>query len=169
MATHSLPERFRNWYDYERDCNAKTVAMLASVPEASRSNPNYQRAVDKFAHMIAARHGWAYRLGLRPDPSPARFPTGRSLESLQPWLKEIEEAWVKYLATMDDAGLDREFEWTFPDGPRCRWNVRDLLTQTFGHAWYHRGQIATLVADLGGKPIETDYIGWCGTVVRLDG
>jgi uncharacterized damage-inducible protein DinB len=36
-----------------------------------------------------------------------------------------------------------------------------VLTQTFGHAWYHRGQIAQLVALLGGKPVDTDYISWC--------
>jgi uncharacterized damage-inducible protein DinB len=36
-----------------------------------------------------------------------------------------------------------------------------VLTQLFGHAWYHRGQIAQLVAELGGKAVDTDYIFWC--------
>jgi uncharacterized damage-inducible protein DinB len=30
----------------------------------------------------------------------------------------------------------------------------------FGHAWYHRGQIAMLVKDLGGETVDTDYIFW---------
>ncbi len=165
---HSLSERFRAWYEYERDCNAKTLSMLASVPEGRRADPNYQRAIDKFAHMIAARHSWACRLGACPDMPSARFPAGHTLETLAPYLESIEQAWVTHLAALDDAGLDREFEFAFADGPRVRWNVRDLLTQTFGHAWYHRGQIALLVKDLGGAPIETDFIGWCGTVKRLD-
>jgi hypothetical protein len=28
----SLADRFRRWYEYERDCNAKSLTMLASVP-----------------------------------------------------------------------------------------------------------------------------------------
>jgi uncharacterized damage-inducible protein DinB len=36
-----------------------------------------------------------------------------------------------------------------------------MLTQVFGHAWYHRGQIASLVAELGGKAVDTDFIFWC--------
>jgi uncharacterized damage-inducible protein DinB len=43
---------------------------------------------------------------------------------------------------------------------RRRWPLVDLLTQVFGHAWYHRGQIAMLVKDLGGETVDTDYIFW---------
>ncbi|MGC3966918.1 MAG: hypothetical protein QM775_05970 [Pirellulales bacterium] len=39
--------------------------------------------------------------------------------------------------------------------------MEGTLTQVFGHAWYHRGQIAQLVAMLGGKAVDTDYILWC--------
>ena len=47
------------------------------------------------------------------------------------------------------------------DGKRYRWDVEGILTQVSGHAWYHRGQIAQLVAALGGKAVDTDYILWC--------
>ena len=55
---------------------------------------------------------------------------------------------------MADAALVSE------KGDRYRWPLIDLLTQLFGHAWYHRGQIALLVKDLGGEPVDTDYIFW---------
>jgi uncharacterized damage-inducible protein DinB len=47
-------------------------------------------------------------------------------------------------------------------GSRWRWQLVDLLTQLFGHAWYHRGQIAMLVKDLGGETVDTDFIFWSG-------
>jgi hypothetical protein len=28
IAVKTLADRFRHWFDYERDCNAKTLAML---------------------------------------------------------------------------------------------------------------------------------------------
>jgi uncharacterized damage-inducible protein DinB len=157
---NTLADRFRQWYEYERDCNAKCLAMLASVPDDQRGRPEFQKAVDRMAHLVAARRRWLSRLGHWPDP-PAPFPQGTSLDALPEMISVTEAAWVKYLGQVDDNELAREFEWQFADGKRYRWNVEGVLTQTFGHAWYHRGQIAQLVAGLGGKAVDTDYIFWC--------
>ena len=99
----SMTDRFREWYDYERGCNAKTVAMLESVPPERRSDPNYTRALRKLAHMIAARWFWAHRLGRLPDHPPNRdwFPGLGTLEEIRPHLARIERAWTDYLAGIE--------------------------------------------------------------------
>lgn len=160
--SRTMSDRFRTWYDYERDCNAKTIAMIESVPVDRRGDPDYTRALRKFAHMVAARWMWAFRLGVLPDHPPSRdwFPDLGTLDSIRPHLDRIEAAWVTYFSGLDEETLARSFEWTASDGKRWRWLIGELLVQVFGHAWYHRGQIATLVADLGGKAIDTDYIFW---------
>jgi uncharacterized damage-inducible protein DinB len=155
----SLADRFRRWYEYERDCNAKSLEMLASVPLDRRGEAGFQKAIDRMAHLVAARRRWLFRLGHYSDPPPA-FPTGTALADLPAQLAETEAAWVAYLSQLDDGELAREFEWVAPDGKRYLWNVEGVLTQTFGHAWYHRGQIAQLVAGLGGKAVDTDYLFW---------
>ncbi len=160
VAMRSLADRFRRWYEYERDCNAKTLEMLDSVPVDRRSNPQFQKAVDKMAHLVAARRRWGYRLGLFPEAPPI-FPQGTQLAELSSLVADTEAAWVAYLSRLDDAELARVLEWTPADGKRYRWDIEGILTQMFGHAWYHRGQIASLVAALGGKAIDTDYIFWC--------
>ncbi len=162
----TLADRFRHWYEYERDCNAKSLAMLASVPEARRNAPEFQKAVDRMAHLVAARLRWLNRLGHWPE-LPEIFPQGTKLGDLPAKVAAMEEAWVKYLRGLDEAELAREFEWQLGDGKRYRWNVEGILTQTFGHAWYHRGQIAQLVAALGGQAVDTDYIFW-SKPLRID-
>ena len=57
--------------------------------------------------------------------------------------------------------MAREFEWDAIDGRQYRWDVEGVLTQVSLDAWYHRGQIAQLVAGLGGVAVDTDYIFWC--------
>jgi uncharacterized damage-inducible protein DinB len=156
----TLADRFRRWYEYERDCNAKALAMLATVPAEKRADAQFQKAVDRMAHLVAARRRWLHRLGHLSDMPPA-FPPGNKLDDLPKLVADTEAAWVAYLAKLDDAELARELEWVGPDGKRYRWDVEGILTQTFGHAWYHRGQIASLVAALGGKAVDTDYILWC--------
>ncbi len=164
----SFPDRFRRWYEYERDCNAKTLAMLESVPGEHRSSPEFQRCVDKLAHLVVARQMWLFRLGAFAERPTAIFPAGHTLDTIRPWLASIEAAWTSYLARLDEAELGREFTYAARDGTTYAWNVLDLLTQVFGHSWYHRGQIATLVKDLGGTPVDTDYIFWCGTCRKVE-
>lgn len=153
---NTLIDRFRRWYDHERDSNAKCLAMLESVPVDKR-NDSFQRAVDKMAHLVAARQRWLFRLGAWPE-QPAIFPKGSSLADLSMQLAKTESAWVNYLGKLDDSALAREIQWTTPDHKTFQWNLEGILTQVNGHAWYHRGQIAMLVADLGGKAVDTDYI-----------
>lgn len=156
----SLADRFRRWYDYERDCNAKSLAMLESVPADRRDTPEFQKAVGRMAHLVAARRRWLGRLGHWQDPPTSPFPQA-SFADLPAMVADTEAAWVAYLANLDDADLEREVEWQALDGKSYRWDVEGILTQTFGHAWYHRGQIAQLVAGLGGQAVDTDYLFWC--------
>ena len=157
---NSLADRFRRWYEYERDCNAKALDMLASVPTERRSAPEFEKAVGRMAHLNAARCRWGQRLGILAD-APALFPSGIALADLAGMIASTERAWADYLSRLDEAELARELEWVAGDGHRYRWNVEGILTQLLGHAPYHRGQIAQLVALLGGKAVDTDYILWC--------
>jgi uncharacterized damage-inducible protein DinB len=156
----TLADRFRRWYDHEKDCNTKIAAMLASVPEARRADPDFARALAKATHLIAAREIWLSRLG-HYDAAPKSWDVpAATLDELPARFKAIEQAWTAYLSRLDDTELARTFEFGRPTGERWRWDVEGILTQVSGHAWYHRGQIATLVVALGGKAIDSDYIFW---------
>jgi uncharacterized damage-inducible protein DinB len=163
MAMTTFLDRLRRWYNYERDCNARCVEMLESVPADRRADPQFQKAVDRLAHLVAARRRWLHRLG-RLDQAPPIFPKEVALADLPAQIEDTHTAWAAYLAELNDDDVDRIIEWTGPDGATCRWEIGEILTQLFGHAWYHRGQIAQLVAGLGGTPVDTDYIYWAGVV-----
>jgi len=160
-ATESLSfiECFRTWYEYERDCNRKALEMLSSVPASARSSPDFERAVGKLAHLVAARHFWLFRLGVSTDRPESWFPR-TPLEELPAAVADIERRWVAYLGQLTEADLAAECLLTREDGTRYRWRLVDLLTQLFGHAWYHRGQLALLVRELGGAAVDTDFIFW---------
>ena len=157
-------ERFREWYRYEQDCNAKVIGMLASVPVERRGEAAFVRVVGKAAHIQAARHMWLFRLGVRPDKPASSFPES-SLAELEKVTADVEASWVKYLGELDEAKLHSEVEWVGFDGKRRKWPLVELLTQINGHAWYHRGQVAMWVKDLGGTPVDTDFIFWKKPVV----
>ncbi len=167
QATLSFVERFRHWYEYEKDCNRKALLMLHSVPPEARASSQFTRAVGKMAHLVAARHMWLHRLGVVADCPEGWFPP-TTLEQLPALVGAIETRWTAYLASLTEEDIAGEFTCTGGDGRRYRWRLLDLLTQVFGHAWYHRGQIAMLVKDVGGEPVDTDYIFWDRPVVLGD-
>jgi uncharacterized damage-inducible protein DinB len=72
----------------------------------------------------------------------------------------MHREWDDYLAGLDDTELARVFEYRALEGDRFRNRVEDILTQLFGHSWYHRGQVAALIRELGGEPAATDYVFW---------
>ena len=73
----------------------------------------------------------------------------------------MQAAWADYLARLEDTELGRVVEYQSYDAGRFRNRVEDILTQLFGHSWYHRGQIAMLVRAAGGEPAVTDLVYWC--------
>jgi uncharacterized damage-inducible protein DinB len=157
---NTLPDRFRRWYDHERDSNAKIVQMLRSVPAEKQADPHFGKACDKATHLAMARETWLSRLGHFNDPPKSRDIPRLTTDQIAARFERIERAWTAYLERLDDAELARVIEYGRPTGEKWRWDVEGILTQTNGHAWYHRGQIASLVASLGGAAVDTDYIFW---------
>ena len=158
---NDLVSRYRRWFDYERDAHAKVVRSLESVPPARRDCPEYRRAVTLLAHVAAARQLWLCRLGEHHKMPASFFPEDVDLSSLVAELRVIEERWIDYLGKLTDRDLDRTFEYQSLDAGRFRNTIADILTQLFGHSWYHRGQIAILVRAAGGEPAVTDLVYWC--------
>jgi len=159
----SLTDRFRRWFDYEKDVHAKVINSLGTVPEDRRGEAAYQKAIDLLAHVAAARALWLFRFGVAetgPETTEELFPRGRSLEDVEAELSSMHERWSDYLGSLDDEKLAGVFEYRATEGERFRSRIEDLLTQLFGHSWYHRGQIAAIVRSLGGEPAVTDFVFW---------
>lgn len=152
-------DKYRRWFEYEEDSNAKVLASLQAVADPLRGMPEYQKAVDLLAHLVAARNMWLYRLGFGSQPSEL-FPMGASIRELPQLLDQMQSAWRTYFESLTDAEVARRFEYASYDGPRFSNSVDEVLTQLYGHSLYHRGQIAMLLRSIGAEPAATDFIYW---------
>ena len=152
-------ERYRRWFEYEQDSNAKVLSSLQAVSDSQRAMPQFQKAVDLMAHLIAARNMWLFRLGHGEQPADL-FPTETRIAELPNLINEMQAAWSSYFETLTDEDVARRFEYQSYDGPRFRNTVEDVLTQLYGHSLYHRGQIAMILRSIGAEPAPTDFIYW---------
>jgi uncharacterized damage-inducible protein DinB len=152
-------DSYRRWFEYEKDAHRKTLESLRSVPSELCDRDDFRKAVDLFAHILAARLMWLYRFGVSREPVEL-FPVATDLAALPLLLETVEGSWSGYLSEVTDAELARTFEYRSYEGRRFRNTIEDILTQLFGHSWYHRGQIAQLIRRLGAEPAVTDFVFW---------
>src|SRR5262249_9435206 len=135
---------------YERDSHAKVLISFNTVPADKRSDERMQKAADLMSHLVAARMMWLYRLGFLSENTEL-FPKNTNMEELPAAVARMESAWEEYLRQLNESDLERIFEYQSYEGSRFRNSIADILTQLFGHSWYHRGQIASLIRSLGGE------------------
>ncbi|HKP84544.1 MAG TPA: DinB family protein [Blastocatellia bacterium] len=159
MVTN-IADRYRRWFEYEMDAHSKVLESLEAA-NAQGPSPSFQKAYDLFAHVVAARRLWLYRFGMLEEGPRDLFPKDVPLETLRPITEETQALWSAYFSRVDDVELARVFEYVSLDAGAFRNSVEDILTQLFGHSWYHRGQIALLLRSGGGEPAATDFVFWC--------
>jgi uncharacterized damage-inducible protein DinB len=155
-----LLDRYRRWLDYERDCNLRVLSSLHDIPTVQHSTAAFEQAVSLLGHLAAARQFWLFRLGVSQRKPATFFPRGLSLAAVEGQLVQAHDDWADYLAGLANEDLDARLSYRSTEGQSFENTVEDILTQLFGHAWYHRGQVAALVRGLGGEPAVTDYVFW---------
>lgn len=162
----TLIDQAIRWLDYEKDAHAKTLASLAELPAEKHAEPDYQKAIRVMAHLAVARHKWMVRFGRALELHTNFFPEDWTLETLASELAASHHLWENYLGSLEeDAQLEEYFEYVSSDAGPCRSMIADIVTQLFGHSWYHRGQVAMLVKSLGGQPAQTDFVYWTREII----
>lgn len=153
-------DRYRLWYEHECDSNDKMLCMIESVPYENRDDPRFQRVLALAGHLAACRENWLDRIVAGGQHQKDWWPSDVRLEGLRQRYEKMQETWTSFFSGLTEEDLRRDFEFVIQSGACYRWNVEGQIVQLYGHAFYHRGQIAMIIAELGGKPVDTDYLYW---------
>lgn len=109
-------------------------------------------------HLVGAERTWLTRLtGAEPAPalSPSDVPDLASLKGI--WEK-TGFGIAKWLGAMSDSRLAATFSMTIGDGSTHTHTYAQALQHLVDHGTYHRGQIITLLRQLGITPPATSLI-----------
>ena len=155
-----MAERYRRWFEYEKDSDAKVLAVFRAAGASARKMKAFRKAVEMAGHIAAARGIWLFRLGAAREAPTDFFPRGLTLAELSRRMEKMHAAWSDYLAGIGEKKIASSFEYRSTEGIRYRNTVEDILTQLHGHSLYHRGQIAMLLRSAGVEPPATDFVFW---------
>lgn len=152
---------FRLLYNYNTWANHRTLDCCngLTAEQFTRDLGSSFRSVrDTFAHIYGAEWLWLERWhGRIPDalPSAADFPDLASLR--ERWAK-LESNLHIFISSLTSSELERVIKYKNTQGVPFEGPLWPMLQHVVNHSSYHRGQIATLLRQLGAKAISTDLI-----------
>jgi len=155
------PEECRTLLAYDAWANERAYhACTALAPEqfTRALGSSFSSVRDTLVHIFGAQWIWLERFHGR---TPAGLPppeTYADLAAVRARGAEVQRDLLNYVNGLSAADLARDFEYrNFKGGifQNPRWQI---LQQLANHGTYHRGQVTTLLRQLGAKPATTDLI-----------
>ena len=104
---------------------------------------------DTAAHIYSAEWAWHSRWRGTPPPAPLSPDLFPDVATLRAAWSELEVQMRAYLDGLDDAGVDRVIAYTLFSGAAGATPFWQMLQHVVNHASYHRGQVTTLLRQLG--------------------
>lgn len=156
-------QEIRLLYAYDRWANARVWAAISQIQvqvEEKRPDREGERPCiwETWVHILGAEWGWLARWLESPQPPGPDPASCRTLSELRVRWSEVERAQGEFLARLTEPALDREVSYERPPGTRWTYPLRWMLQHVVNHSSYHRGQIATMLRQAGGKPVPTDFL-----------
>jgi uncharacterized damage-inducible protein DinB len=146
-------------YEYNRWANGRTLEAAekldptAFVKDLKNSFPSVR---DTLAHILGAEWIWLRRW--KGDSSAklivaAEFPTAASLRER---FQAVDKERAAFLASVSEERLRQPFDYKDLAGNSLRLPFVQSMQHVVNHGTYHRGQITTMLRQLGATPIGTD-------------
>ncbi|HXX93185.1 MAG TPA: DinB family protein [Planctomycetota bacterium] len=153
------PKTVRFLWDYTKWADARAfdaVGKLAPEPYLKDLGSSMKSVRDTMVHIVSAQWIWASRWkGNSPKAmwKPEEFPTAAELRERHRALHEEIEAIV---SRQTDQTLAQDVTYQNLKGDTLRFPLGALFLHVVNHSTYHRGQVTTLLRQLGAQPVSTD-------------
>ncbi len=150
---------------YDAWANARFLEVIERLTEPQLARPltsSFPTVRDTLAHIVGSDWIWLERFeGRSPTAQPdwARTPV---VADLRRRLADLEARLDRYLSSLTPESLARPFDYRRLNGQRYSVPLADVLVHVVNHATYHRGQLTTMIRQVGGTPPGTDYASFAG-------
>ena len=154
------PEQIRPLFAYDSWANERSLGACATLtPEQFTRDlgSSFRSVRDTLAHISGAQWIWIERLnGRSPSalPAPDACP---DLAAVRAQWSEVERELLVFVNGASAADLERVVEYYTAHGD-YRTPVWQILQQLVNHGSYHRGQVTTMLRQLGAQAVSTDLI-----------
>jgi len=155
------PSEISKLLAYNRWANARMLEPVAGLPAEKWSRElggSFGSLHGTLTHLYGGEWIWLQRArGSSPKalPTPEEVSTAEVLR--ENW-RLLEEEIAEFAKDLTPESLASPITYTNFVGTRWTYTISDILFDLVNHSTYHRGQVTTLLRQLGESPVSTDYV-----------
>src|SRR5574341_379016 len=154
-------ETIDNLYKYNAWANNKTFETAAKLtPEQFNKDlgSSYRSVKGTLVHIVGAEWIWLRRwLGTSPKAlwDPNEF---SSVEQIKKHWENVEQERKEFISTLTGGSLVKPLSYINLKGQPFSYPLWQCLQHLVNHSTYHRGQVTTLLRQLGAEAVGTDLL-----------
>ncbi len=155
------PETFQSLYEYNywaRDRQLGACAKISAEQFVQPLGGSFGSVRDTLVHLAGGEWIWCERWNGR---SPRTFPTGSdlpSLDSIQQYWHSVEANVRRFVGAVTEERLREPLSYINRAGEPWTYPLWQTMFHLVNHGTYHRGQVTTLLRQLGAQAVSLDYL-----------
>jgi uncharacterized damage-inducible protein DinB len=155
------PEVFRRLYDFNywaRDQQLDACRKLAAEQFTRNVGGSFSSLRDTLVHIAGAEWIWCERWNGR---SPRVFPKGEQfadLAAVEQYWRGVDRDVRSFVRSVSEAELARPLTYINVAGEQWTYPLWQTMFHVVNHGTYHRGQVTTLLRQLGAKAAAIDFL-----------
>lgn len=156
-----MKQEFQELYSYNRWANERVLVAageLTSEELVRDLGSSFPSVMATLSHMLFAEWIWLERwMGNSPKDAPSGWRTS-ALTELRGFWRDFEQRQSGFIDDLSEERLQQIVEYRNTAGTSLSAPLHQLMRHVVNHSTYHRGQVATMLRQLGSKAPGTDLV-----------
>lgn len=153
--------QYATYHQWANGLLLSTVNHLSAEQQQAEVRSSFPSVYKTFLHLLDAESIWWQRLKLQEKIERPSDHFAGDMHALSLQLQQQNRLWVDWVSHANEAALQHEFIYYNWSKERFKQPVFQMLLHLFNHGTYHRGQVVTMLRQLGIEKIpQTDFIVW---------
>jgi uncharacterized damage-inducible protein DinB len=155
------PELLRVLFQYNQWADRRLLDACSALTNEQFTRDlgsSFRSVRDTLVHLYGAEWVWNERIEGRSPTSLVAGTGFPDLASVRAKLEEMDSYYLDYVTRLTLQDLEHVIHYKSFAGEDLSNPLWQTLHQLTNHASYHRGQVTTLLRQLGAKPVTTDLI-----------
>jgi len=151
----------RSLFAYTEWANAQIFAVIDRLTEEQYTRTiesSFPSIQDTLAHVISAEWIWLRRWGGESPTVAPSWTVGASRETLHEQAAEVEGERAAFLDSLNDDSLAAVISYRSMRGDPFAYPLAEQVRHVANHSTYHRGQLTTMLRQVGATPPATDWL-----------
>ncbi len=148
---------YTGWANHRALAASETLAPEAFARDLASSHGGVRGTL---VHVLSSEWIWQERFEGRAPPKMLSESGFTDVDGVRRRWHQVEAGRWDWFERLDEEKLARVIEYRSTKGVADAAPLWQLVQHMVNHSTYHRGQVTTLLRQLGAEPISTDILAW---------